>query len=109
MTSPLEQSGSKDVEAGDTARSAVVGAHLEFILAALHHHHARARTRVVEHQEPAARTPDLGRPRASARAAQGPAAARAGERRHGRVIAITAGSGIAASGAWSASQCPNVA
>jgi iron-sulfur cluster repair protein YtfE (RIC family) len=30
----------RDVEAGDTARSAVVGAHLEFILAALHHHHA---------------------------------------------------------------------
>ena len=30
----------RDVEAGDTARSAVVGAHLEFIVAALHHHHA---------------------------------------------------------------------
>ena len=29
-----------DVEAGDTARSAVVGAHLELITAALHHHHA---------------------------------------------------------------------
>lgn len=30
----------RDVERGDTARSAVVGAHLQFILAALHHHHA---------------------------------------------------------------------
>jgi iron-sulfur cluster repair protein YtfE (RIC family) len=30
----------RDVEASDNARSAVVGAHLEFILAALHHHHA---------------------------------------------------------------------
>jgi hemerythrin-like domain-containing protein len=30
----------RDVEAGDTARSAVVGAHLEFIATALHHHHA---------------------------------------------------------------------
>src|ERR1700751_2967954 len=30
----------RDVEGGDTARSAVVGAHLEFITAALHHHHA---------------------------------------------------------------------
>jgi iron-sulfur cluster repair protein YtfE (RIC family) len=30
----------RDVEAGDTERSAVVGAHLEFIVAALHHHHA---------------------------------------------------------------------
>jgi Hemerythrin HHE cation binding domain len=30
----------RDVEDGDTARSAVVGAHLEFIMAALHHHHA---------------------------------------------------------------------
>lgn len=30
----------RDVGAGDTARSAVVGAHLEFIAAALHHHHA---------------------------------------------------------------------
>jgi iron-sulfur cluster repair protein YtfE (RIC family) len=30
----------RDVQAGDTQRSAIVGAHLEFILAALHHHHA---------------------------------------------------------------------
>ncbi|OBF81518.1 hypothetical protein A5791_00245 [Mycobacterium sp. 852002-51163_SCH5372311] len=30
----------RSVVAGDTARSAVVGAHLEFIVAALHHHHA---------------------------------------------------------------------
>ncbi|HTQ22656.1 hemerythrin domain-containing protein [Mycobacterium sp.] len=30
----------RDVGVGDTARSAVVGAHLEFILAALHNHHA---------------------------------------------------------------------
>jgi hemerythrin-like domain-containing protein len=30
----------RDVADGDTARSAVVGAHLEFIAAALHHHHA---------------------------------------------------------------------
>jgi iron-sulfur cluster repair protein YtfE (RIC family) len=30
----------RDVEADDTARAAVVGAHLEFIVAALHHHHA---------------------------------------------------------------------
>jgi iron-sulfur cluster repair protein YtfE (RIC family) len=30
----------RDVGVGDTARSAVVGAHLEFIMAALHHHHA---------------------------------------------------------------------
>lgn len=29
-----------EVEAGDTARSSVVGAHLELITAALHHHHA---------------------------------------------------------------------
>lgn len=29
----------RDVAAGDTARAAVVGAHLEFISAALHHHH----------------------------------------------------------------------
>lgn len=30
----------RDVEAWDTARSAVIGAHLEFVAAALHHHHA---------------------------------------------------------------------
>ena len=30
----------RDVKAGDTNRSAIVGAHLDFIVAALHHHHA---------------------------------------------------------------------
>jgi iron-sulfur cluster repair protein YtfE (RIC family) len=30
----------RDVEVADTARSAAVGAHLDFIVAALHHHHA---------------------------------------------------------------------
>ena len=30
----------REVEAGDTERSAIVGGHLDFIAAALHHHHA---------------------------------------------------------------------
>jgi len=30
----------REVKAGDTERSAIVGAHLDFIVAALHHHHA---------------------------------------------------------------------
>ena len=53
----------REVEAGDTERSAIVGGHLDFIAAALHHHHAAEDELIWPklHARAAARAGDISR------------------------------------------------